>query len=180
MMRGLILALLGLAACEIKPPNYDLSNLVQQDISCDMAFDPMPELTEATEIAADRWSEATGCDVWVEAGGYPVNLWPHVFAFELPSGGYEVRPTNDSGDGLSMCGGKINDAIYISAGSSNCPDRETAVAHEIGHFFGRPGTHAATGLARARIEKGEAPLIDSATLEWACEVTPCRAFSPEE
>src|SRR5689334_8283138 len=66
---------------------------------CGMAFDPAPELADATRAAAERWSVATGCDVRVEAGGIAVSL---VDSIVRPDGSQAPGWTSDERDRVEI------------------------------------------------------------------------------
>jgi len=126
-----------------------------------MAFDPAPELADATRVAAERWSAATGCDVRVEAGGVPVVLHPNPTLAD----GTPRRAVFDAGVG----------EIRYRAGNIVSWTAETMLAHEIGHVL---GCHGHPGDAMAEETALRAP-ISAEPLECVCAAFPCASFSPE-
>jgi hypothetical protein len=150
---------------------------------CRMAFDPDPELLAATEAAADRWAPATGCDVRVEAGGVPVRAMPRIF---IADDEQVVHGDDPNGDRHLVCGVTQHRwdvgawAIHVATDSPPCTrPLDEVVAHEVGHAFGPPATHAEGGLSADSNAPRRTSLISDETLEWACSYTDCLAFAPE-
>lgn len=135
--------------------------------ACGMVFSPVPELLEATELAAARWSAATGCDVRVGEGGVPVVY---------------VDPVADGLVGIGGNGENASGGVYRYEETGACAqigqviEHSTAqtVAHEIGHCIGQPG-HTEDGLM-SPFAKGA---LNAASLERVCDVFPCAWFNPE-
>lgn len=177
MMRGLVLVL-AMAACaqgaEIDPqlvgPFVPRAGELEP-ASCGMAFDPAPELLEATEAAAVRWSAATGCDVRVEAGGVPVVLVRGLVTASGKRAAGAWRHTAESDVCLRV---DIDDEF----------GGPRAVAHELGHCLmhrvnlapqNLAGSHAESGL----MAEGAPGDIDGASLSLVCSSFDCAAFTPE-
>jgi hypothetical protein len=134
---------------------------------CGMVFSPVPELLEATEVAAARWSSATGCDIRVGEGGIPVT---------------EESDMRDS-DGNVVSGKTplVLDAstrAYIRCLSVTVStDRNDGVLpHEIGHCIGAAG-HTTEGLMSEY--PGDHDIINSVSLELVCQSLDCASFNPE-
>lgn len=128
---------------------------------CYVAFSPDEELREATELAAARWSLATGCEVVVAEGGIPIELAASV-----------ERPDGSQAPGVTSEDRKL---IQINARSS-ATQRTSSVFHEMGHALG--GDHTLTqGVLSG--EKGRVDIIDQAALDTVCSRLACGAVSPE-
>jgi hypothetical protein len=148
-----------------------------------MAFDPAPELAEATERAAERWSAATGCDVHVDSAGVSLVAWRRMFVDDLPDGhvGISELP-NPDGSSRTPCGlstwrdGRV--AIIDVALSSSC-ELGYAVAHEMGHALAGIQGHALDGVLAPGGTEGAADVITEASLGLVCSSLPCADFKPE-
>jgi len=150
---------------------------------CEMAFAPPPELLDATEAAAARWSAATGCDISVSDDGIPMKSWPHLFG-ELTADGKHnlLSAINHGGTMRSLCGLSTweEDAptVRIIDIALDC-DVPDAVAHEMGHALAQLKRHSLTGVMADGKATARTHAIDSASLELVCYSLPCRAFEPE-
>jgi hypothetical protein len=191
MIRGLVL-ILGLAACaqaeKIDPQlagPFVLHETEPAVTLCGIALDPAPELAEATEAAAARWSAATGCSVHVEAGGLPVRAQGFIFAEELPSGLTRLHDTDPQLRYRELCGATLwrddgATAVGILIATNDLCDSEEGAAHELGHLMAAKRGHSERGLMAGVNEPERTGAIDSASLEWVCEHFPCAAFNPED
>jgi hypothetical protein len=175
----------GVADAELEDPQLADVDWVLHDepASCGMAFDPDPELAEATQLAATRWSAATGCHVRIEAGGIPVRALPQIFIADDEQVVYTDDP---NGDRRLVCGVTQHRwdigafAIHVATDTPRCTRSiDEVVAHEIGHAFGPPATHAEGGLCADSNSPHRTSVISESTLEWACSHTACSAFVPE-
>ena len=178
----LVLATLLLPCCGVAPPDaaHDAPETTLGDETaesrelapsepegCGMVFSPVPELLEATEIAAARWSAATGCDVRTGEGGIPVVY---------------VDPVADGLVGIGENGENASGGVYRYEETGACAQigqvaglsTTQTIAHEIGHCIGQPG-HTADGLM-STFATGP---LNAASLERVCDVFPCAGFNPE-
>jgi hypothetical protein len=168
VIRGLVL-MLGVAACaqgaEIDPQLegpfvLHAGGPEPEPAPCGLAFDPDPELLEATEAAAARWSAATGCDVRIEAGGIAVRI-----ASTEQRGGHQAaaRRNRETGEW----------AIGVAPGLLPWT-ADTLLTHEFGHVLGCV-EHTPDGLMAEVIEL-YAP-IDESALRCVCAVLECAVFA---
>jgi hypothetical protein len=189
VIRGLVL-MLGLAACaqgaELEDPQLAGTLVLHagepEPSPCGMAFDPDPELGDATEAAVARWCAATGCDVRVEAGGVPIRAQGFVFIGDGPEAVYDSDPQLER---RQVCGATLTRAatgetvgIFVSTSEQRCDIRKT-VMHETAHTMATPGTHATDGIGAEGGTPEQTNAVTSGTLEWVCERLPCSAFVPE-
>jgi hypothetical protein len=133
-------------------------------------FSPAPELLDAAQVAAARWSTATGCDVHLGEGG--ILIMGHAGVLDSLVG-------YTSHDGMHALGSTQYDPPLTYIDSAQSPeDVSHTVAHEMGHeLTGRPG-HAADGLMRESAPVGS--VITTATLDLVCSELPCVWMQPEE
>jgi len=136
---------------------------------CGMAFDPDPELLDATQRAADRWSAATGCDIRIEDGGVPVIVHDHLYAVKDPS--QEIC-------GLATCTEDESAVIKLDV-SLACSDTEDTTTHEMGHALARLKRHSLTGVMASGMNKNRTTVIDAASLELVCYSFECAEIVPE-
>lgn len=134
---------------------------------CGVAFDPAPELLEATQRAAERWSAATGCDVRVDADGIPLVVLDEV----IDNAG---KPTRGRTTTVWVDGVLRTDRIEYRRDSLDQVGR--IVPHEMGHAIGGYG-HSGAGIMRERPKATD--VIDSSSLELVCATLDCAAFEPE-
>jgi len=134
---------------------------------CGMVFTPVPELLEATEAAAARWSPATGCDVRVDEGGLPVVVLDDVINLEGES--KNARTTFKGEPGAAT-------PLAIEVRRDIPRDFGRVMVHEMGHALGGHG-HTDSGVMKGKSEAG-AP-IDALSLSLVCENLSCVAFVPE-
>lgn len=148
---------------------------------CGMVFSPVPELRRATEIAAARWSAATGCDVRVGEGGVPLRALPLVFAVQDSRG---IRVAGEPIDGgEQLCGasfGRIGESITwqvsIATATPGCPSAEHIVTHETGHVLRADYGHSNGGSMQVPLLGGP---IEETSLGFVCSGFPCAGFNPE-
>lgn len=137
--------------------------------SCEMAFAPDSDSMSFTLSAVDRWSEATGCDIYVAMWGLPVTMVNQVYNEEgRPAGGIAI----------SSHGG-VGKEIIISRNTQN---PYIVTAHEIGHILSLPlakdaARHTETGLMQPKVSFDM--MIDEASLELICGGLDCKRFNPE-
>jgi len=176
MIRGLVLVL-ALASCaqgaeleyvDLSGPFVLRAASPELDLEpCRIAFDPAPELLDATERAAGRWSAATGCDVHVQSGGIVIAVLPEVI--DNSGKATRARTTTVWIDGILH-----TNRIEFRADSLDQAER--IIPHEMGHALGGYG-HAETGLMKEA--PGNSEPIDAASLELVCSTLPCAWLSPE-
>jgi hypothetical protein len=165
VMRPIVLVLLLLAqACagssspprdEEAPPGLALT------AACSVVLSPGPVLVDATAAAAERWSEATGCDITLGEGGVPVTL-----ALDV------LRPDGSQAPGMVPADRSRID-INQRTGEAQ---RYRTIAHELGHLLGADHV-ASNGLMSD--QPGHVDAIDGESLAAVCAVLPCPAFRPE-
>lgn len=147
-----------------------------------MAFSPDEALRPAAELAAARWSLATGCEVVVAEGGIPLLSWSRLFVEYTSEGRALLADINHGGTMKSICGLSTwtddESAVRIIDVSLAC-DVDDAVAHEMGHALAGVKGHAASGVLASGEDPDRSPLIDAASLGGVCYTLPCRAFNPE-
>lgn len=176
-MRPIVLSLLGLslavtccgAPTEPEPgESPEPATVAPEPEHCGMVFSPSPELLEATEIAAARWSAATGCDVRVGEGGLPMTVLDEVI--DLDGDSKTARTTFKGEPGAAY-------AMGIEVRRDRAWDFDRLVAHEMGHALGGHG-HTETGVMKGRCDTG-AP-IDAVSLGLVCENLSCASFATED
>jgi hypothetical protein len=174
MVNRIALALsLVLVACgPADMPEYD-SVTSQSDApeppveTCGMVFSPVPELLEATGVAAARWSAATGCDVRVGDGGVPVSEKTDLRDNEgaVIYGKASVILTADTREYVGCAG------IVLSATRGH-----STLVHEMGHCLGAVG-HTDGGVIDDHSNGSMS--ITAPDLSLVCENLDCAGFSPE-
>jgi hypothetical protein len=127
--------------------------------ACAVVLSPAADIAPSVELAAARWSQATGCDVRLGEGGVSV-------VFDTPI----LRPDGTEAPGVTEPGGLL---VRIDPRHRR---RDETVAHELGHVLGAGHTDS-MGLMSGR--KGRADRIDADSLAAVCEVLSCPAFTPE-
>ncbi len=150
---------------------------------CRVAFSPDEALRHVAEMAAARWSLATGCDVVVADDGVPMKGWqPALFVEYTDDGRALLASINHGGTMRSICGlSSWNDdepGVRFIDVSMGC-DVEYAVTHEMGHALAGVKGHAASGVLAEGDDPDRSPLIDEASLGGVCHTLPCRAPNPE-
>lgn len=160
---GLLLTLpLALACCnDVVPPSVEPPGRAPDSPPCRVAFSPDEALRLDTELAAARWSAATGCDIEVSDAGVPVLI---VASIVRPDGSQAPGWTSDERDRIE---------INVRCGAAQ---REESVLHELGHALG--GDHVAGGGVLSG-EKGRRSVIDAPALESVCARLACPLVSPE-
>ena len=145
--------------------SHTVSTLEPQPVAaCERVLSPVPELLEATEQAAARWSQATGCDIHVGKGGLPIVT---ADASEVTlADGTPKRAVYDADKG----------EVRYRRGGILLHTAKTVVAHELGHFLGLHA-HTPDNLMAEVNELGDA--IDAAALDGVCAALSCTAFNPE-
>lgn len=128
---------------------------------CYVAFSPDEALRYDTEMAAARWSLATGCEVVVAEGGIPIVLAPSI-----------RRPDGSESPGVTSA---ERDLIEINA-QARPEQRASSVLHEMGHALGGDHTESDGVLSG---EKGRRDIIDAAALVTVCSRLSCGVLSPE-
>jgi hypothetical protein len=169
-MRNLLLVLF-LAGCAegaaINPEIVDPSPDLPVESICGISFVPDPELLEATEIAAARWSAATGCSIQT-GEGIPIYAHDRLYAVLEPS--------------REICGlatWSENNAEVIRLDISLSCDVEDATAHEVGHAIAGLKGHSRSGVMASGHNENRTPVIDTPSLELVCYLFPCLLFNPE-
>lgn len=147
-----------------------------------MAFSPDEALRPAAELAAARWSLATGCEVVVAEGGIPLVSWSRLFVEYTDEGRALLSDINHGGTMKSLCGlstwTEDESAVRIIDVSLAC-DEEDAVTHEMGHALARLRRHSFTGVMASGDNPARSPIIDAASLDLVCFELPCPAIEPE-
>lgn len=148
---------------------------------CGQIFSPDAELKTETQVACERWSKATGCDVEVGEAGTSVKYTEGLY-YIIGDQAIYFEPVEES---LPACGyfSSTENAIYISRQAETlCPEDTIAsvVTHEVGHkLAGRPG-HAYDGvMIQVHKSDKEVNLITEASLLWVCLYQNCQEFIPE-
>jgi hypothetical protein len=184
----LILLLSVASGCGVSPPsvrpgadsNADAG--VVGEAACWVVVTPDGALLAETERAAERWSEATGCDVRVGEGGVPIVAWPRLFVEYTADGRALLADINHGGTMKPLCGlsswTEDESAVRIIDVSLAC-DVGDAVTHELGHALAGLKRHSFTGMMAAGDNPARSRVIDAASLELVCYQLPCAAPSPE-
>jgi hypothetical protein len=150
-----------------------------------IALSPSDDTRELVERAASEWTQATGIDILIGAGGIPVTA---------------AEEALDE-DGNPACGitpvrrGKrsrefraIERVVIAMRPPAGCPRWQTGrtMLHEIGHVVcefgvdGDPenGCHSETGLMATKANETQG--IDGASLEVVCAHATCTRFEPQQ
>jgi hypothetical protein len=122
---------------------------------------PGPVLVDATALAAERWSAATGCAITLGDGGIPIGL---VLSIKRPDGSEApaMTPADRSRIDVNQRTGEAQ--------------RYRTIAHEIGHLLGVTDHVASNGVMGG---EGHTDIIDDESLTAACAAWPCATFRPE-
>lgn len=174
-VRTILLALVFPLTCCGSPAQHDevsapeTAGAPEPAPTCGFVFSPVPELRDAAESAAARWSAATGCDVRVGEGGLPVTLLADMRDREgKPVNGRALVYSNAETRQYSRCAG-----LEISSASTNVA---RTIAHEMGHCLGAVG-HTAYGLLSEFSDGGDD--INADALALVCENLSCAVMEPE-
>lgn len=149
---------------------------------CYVAFSPDEALREEAELAAARWSVATGCEVVLAEGGVPITAWRALFVEYAPDDRPILAETNDTGTKREKCGlsrWDDEDRAVVQIDVSLACDTEDAVAHEMGHALSGLKRHSFTGVMADGHNPDRTPLIDVGSLEIVCYARPCPRRVPE-
>lgn len=147
---GLAMALVGCACGEEAPA-----------ARCSVVLSPDEAIEGEALAAAQRWSEATGCNIAVRPGGVPMRIVASI-----------VRPDGSQAPGATS---EARDLVEINV-RLGAEQRAVTILHELGHALG--GNHVPTrGILSG--DKGYAAVIDGASLGEVCAHLSCLAFSPE-
>ncbi len=131
------------------------------DAGCAVELSPEPALLEPVELAAERWSAATGCTVFVGDAGVPFRLATPI-----------LRPDGSDSPGATSA---TRDEVLVNTRSRPLQKQRTAL-HELGHVLGGDHTES-LGVLSGHKEHGYH--IDAEALESVCARLPCRWISPE-
>lgn len=186
---GLLRSLpLVLACCnDVVPPSVEPpGRAIYSAPPCSVAFSPDEAARPAVEMAAARWSVATGCDVKAAPGGVPVTATLLLFVEYDADGNPTLFDSNPSGTRKALCGISIWDetltrveAIHIALDDVACTG-EDAATHELGHALAGLRRHAFDGVMAQGKTEAWSPLITEQSLALACAGTPCSVFEPED
>lgn len=156
------------------PALLDAPSLVLHDAErpCGLELDPVLELAEATQLAADRWSAATGCAIVVNTGGVQVRFATDE-ELTAPDGRRGRGVTHRNGEGaVEFIGYTTRDARLPWTVLRT-------LTHEVGHALGCWG-HTNEGGASVLDEQWSPHAkITDAALMCVCNTLDCRAFNPE-
>lgn len=175
-MKALVLGLLLAAGCAQGVPLVETGESTMSSSSvggyaddCSRVFSPTAEAEPYARQAVERWSEATGCDISIGPGGYPIEMVDEVHDNEgnVALGSTTVDGTCDL------------DRIEIWRGSAS-PYATTT--HEVGHALSDNCRtdifqHSASGIMAPRLKSAS---IDMASLEVICSGLPCQIMAPNE
>lgn len=184
---GLLLSLPLALACnpDVVPPSVvppERAIYSVDEAYCFVAFSPDEALRPATELAAARWSLATGCEIVVADAGVPLVAWPRLFVAYTDDGHTLVSDTNDDGTMTPKCGlsswAEDESAVAIIDVSLAC-DVEDAVTHEMGHALSGLKRHSFTGMMARGDNPDRTHVIDAASLDIVCYSLPCPTRNPE-
>ena len=151
----------------------------------ELVLTPTDDLRELVEQAAPQWSQPTGIDIRIGAGGIAVETAEETFG----------------PDGKPVCGitpvrrGKythdfqaIERVVIATKPPPGCPGWKTgrAVLHELGHVVCEWGVdelpenhcHSVTGLMAQKAN--DTKTIDAESLETVCRYAACARFEPEQ
>jgi hypothetical protein len=186
-MKTLLVGIFFLAGCSAAGESLDDSYTVVDGAEVSALTCPTTVLTPddsllnlATQVA-DRWQSAHGCPVEIADGGIPVYDWAYVFMNDEQTQVYDSDPQLQYNQ---LCGARRKDLnspqqeIYLSTANDNC-DTAEVLAHELGHIWAKPLTHARDGIGAGANDTGRTSWITPGTLEWVCEGLNCARFNPE-
>lgn len=205
--RWLSLALLGALGCaqgEAIPAGAldmapNVGGLEQPIQGCERVFSPAPELVDATQAAAARWSAATGCDVHVGERGLAVAYRPTPLVcdgIEHPAALGNLCPSTNTIQVIDVYEHPEDLAIMVPAYTLADAAART-VLHEIGHALAGNGVHLPGGNVMAAgdaeefatvhegahvgtLHENPGQPITTADLELVCAELPCAWMQPEE
>lgn len=137
---------------------------------CSRSFSPDLETKTYVQSAVERWSAATGCDIYIGSGGLPVRAVDHVYKDDGSEAAGAAR-YDENGIGYS---------VLISR--TRAFHKYIVAAHEIGHILSFPmadgqNHHTETGLMQPAVSIDN--LIDEASLSLICEKLDCKEFNVE-
>lgn len=160
-----LLGILFTLACAEAVPVTEVE-ILPKEKSCKAAFNPDPNLLEATKVHAMRWAIASNCHIAIETNGIPI-----VVLDEVIGNGKSVRGTTRTTwiDGMLY-------AYQIEIRSDSLDQLDRIIPHELGHALGGFG-HTLTGVMQENPDAWDP--IDTASLELVCMRLNCTTFIPE-
>lgn len=134
----------------------------------DLAFDPDPELEEATARAAARLDAATGDGFVIDAYGIPVKLMPQTWDGDGNEACGHAQLVYQAGRVGALLSIEIHVASAPSFGLDLCMSAESTIVHEAIHAFSLRSQHVPVGLFSPRGSLDEK--LNGASLDELCKI----------
>lgn len=158
-MKTLILAALFAFGCSAAGGQYSDPSVSTE---CNFVFTPTEDVEGKVQLAAERWSNATGCNVTLGYDGIPVHTQEKI-----------TDPSNGA-DAYGMTEYAPTRIILVASMPYTLGVR--VVLHEMGHAFGVYDHPESLGIMA---QHGGDGMIHDEDLDAVCTVVSCTMMSPE-